>query len=53
MATFNGHKNWNHVSLWINNDESIYEQSSPTLDHAAHEMLPTHTTIRAALRGIR
>ena len=26
MATFNGHKNWNHwnVSLWINNDEGLY-----------------------------
>lgn len=24
--TFNGHKNWNHwnVSLWINNDEGLY-----------------------------
>ena len=26
MATYNGHKNWNHwnVSLWIHDDESIY-----------------------------
>lgn len=26
MGTFNGHKNWNHwnVSLWINNEESLY-----------------------------
>lgn len=24
--TYNGHKNWNHwnVSLWLNNDESLY-----------------------------
>lgn len=26
MATFSGHKNYNHwnVSLWINNDEGLY-----------------------------
>jgi hypothetical protein len=26
MATFNGHRSWNawNVSLWINNDEAIY-----------------------------
>lgn len=27
MATYQGHKNWNHwnVSLWINNDEGLYD----------------------------
>jgi hypothetical protein len=26
MSKYNGHKNWNHwnVSLWLNNDESLY-----------------------------
>lgn len=26
MATYNGHKNWNHwnVSLWLNNEEWLY-----------------------------
>lgn len=26
MPTFNGHKNWNYwnVSLWINNDQALY-----------------------------
>lgn len=29
MATYNGHRNWNHwnVSLWINNDESLYNMA--------------------------
>lgn len=27
--SYNGHKNWNHwnVSLWVNNDESIYREA--------------------------
>jgi hypothetical protein len=47
MATYNGHKNWNHwnVSLWINNDESLYYianeciRRNKTLDDAAAAML--------------
>lgn len=29
MSGFNGHKNWNHwnVSLWINNDEGLYNMA--------------------------
>ncbi|WP_233866544.1 DUF7249 family protein [Paraburkholderia adhaesiva] len=40
---FNGHKNWNHwnVSLWINNDEGLYNMARravrkyPTREKAA------------------
>jgi hypothetical protein len=46
MATYNGHKNWNHwnVSLWINNDEPLYRMAKSfaeqfTRDHAAKVML--------------
>ena len=36
MATYNGHKNWNHwkVSLWINNDECLYELAQLCLKDA-------------------
>lgn len=29
MSKYNGHKNWNHwnVSLWINNDQSLYDMA--------------------------
>ncbi len=32
---FNGHRNWNHwnVSLWINNDEGLYNLAR---DHVRH-----------------
>lgn len=47
MATFNGHKSWAawNVSLWINNDESLYNiargwvRRSATKDEAATRML--------------
>lgn len=33
MSTYNGHKNWNHwnVSLWINNDEGLYNLAKESL----------------------
>lgn len=34
---FNGHKNWNHwnVSLWINNDEGLYNEARHCIRHSA------------------
>lgn len=47
MATYNGHKNWNHwnVSLWINNDEVLYRlaiecvRRSRTKEDAAEQFM--------------
>jgi uncharacterized protein (UPF0548 family) len=47
MATYNGHKNWNHwnVSLWIGNDPGLYQMAQAairgwhTKDEAARAML--------------
>lgn len=34
MATYNGHKNWNHwnVSLWLNNDVVLYRLAKGFVD---------------------
>lgn len=45
--TYNGHKNWNHwnVSLWLNNDEALYQdlkrvlRQHSTKQAAAEELL--------------
>lgn len=36
MKTFNGHRSWNawNVSLWINNDESLYRIAMDCLKRA-------------------
>ncbi len=47
MAKYNGHKNWNHcnVSLWIGNDEGLYNlarqcvRRASTKDDAARAMM--------------
>jgi hypothetical protein len=33
MSQYNGHKNWNHwnISLWLNNDESLYSMAMDCL----------------------
>ena len=51
--TYNGHKNWNHwnVSLWINNDEGLYNLAREYARRSDRERavaqlledLPTHT----------
>ena len=39
MATYNGHKNWNHwnVSLWLNNDERQYREMIHFINYAANK----------------
>lgn len=46
MTRYNGHKNWNHwnVSLWINNDEGLYNRARELArrnnrEHAVQAML--------------
>lgn len=59
MAKYNGHKNWNHwnVSLWINNDEGLYNlardivRRTDTLDDAAREMLDYLTGRGAGIKA--
>ena len=49
MATYNGHKNWNHwnVSLWLHNDYGLYQtvdwfcSTLSTKDEAASAILDT------------
>lgn len=54
MPKYNGHANWNHwnVSLWLNNDESLYRtmlyaiRYSKTISEAVYTligMLPAQT----------
>lgn len=42
---YNGHKNWNHwnVSLWINNDEGLYEMAQDCIRTHRHYSSFTRT----------
>ena len=46
MPTYNGHRNWNYwnVSLWIGNDEGLYQ--------AARYALRRHRSARAAAAAL-
>lgn len=39
MTKYNGHKNWNHwnVSLWINNDEGLYNLAIDCVKRAGNK----------------
>lgn len=45
MSKFNGHKNWNHwnVSLWINNDEGLYDLARECIAKHRHYSSFTRT----------
>jgi hypothetical protein len=47
MPAYNGHKSWNqwNVSLWINNDESLYR--------VAHDLVSRYGVAKAANRLAR
>lgn len=60
MATYNGHKNWNHwnVSLWINNDEGLYRMALDCISQYRHyssftrSMTPRERAARAMLERL-
>ena len=51
MSKFNGHKNWNHwnVSLWINNDEGLYNMAR---DFIRQNMSRVHSNRMQAARDM-
>jgi len=52
MATYNGHKNWNHwnVALWINNDAGLYEEARRLVQHSRTKAVAAREFV-AAMRA--
>jgi hypothetical protein len=59
MAKFNGHKNWNHwnVSLWINNDETLYKNALFYRNHyrkaSGHGLTGKDRAVRAFIQRLK
>lgn len=49
MATYNGHKNWNYwnVSLWIGNDEGLYNMARDYVRHCKTRDIAAREFVRA------
>lgn len=57
MATkgYNGHKNWNHwnVSLWINNEEGLYNMARDAVMHARNVKAPKEIAAGLMLSNLK
>ena len=55
MTTYNGRKNWNYwnVSLWINNDEFLYQLAERCLQECGGRKLAAAQQMLDALRDFR
>jgi hypothetical protein len=53
MATYNGHKNWNHwnVSLWIGNDEGLYNMAREYIRKCRTRDLAAQCMVRALVES--
>lgn len=51
---YNGHKNWNHwnVSLWINNDEGLYNTARAFCRAYPRNKIGAATAMLAELAGV-
>ncbi|WP_334166823.1 hypothetical protein [Achromobacter mucicolens] len=51
---FNGHKNWNHwnVSLWINNDQGLYDMARRAVRQARNDKKRAAEMVRDELESL-